>query len=129
MSRSHHALTLVGVALIVGFFLPWFSFGWLSGISGFDMVWHGEGDYLSRLALLATPFLGGALVAAGVNRSRAAASLGVLVGVGILGYVAIKVAWGLLVGTGLGLWLVLGGAVAAVTIGARAQAPKRLPGR
>jgi hypothetical protein len=127
MTRAHSALTLIGVALVVGFFLPWFSFGWLHGISGWDMVWHGQGEWLSRLALASTPVLGGLLIAAGVNRSRAAASLGFLVGAGILGYVTVKIAWGLIVGTGLGLWLVLGGAIAAVAIGARAQAPKSLP--
>jgi hypothetical protein len=127
MNKTHHAVTLIGAALIVGFFLPWFSFGFLHGISGFDMVWHGHGQWLSRLALASTPVLGGVLVAAGVNRSRAAGSLAVLVGTGILGYVAIKIAWGLLMGTGLGLWLVLGGAIAAVGIGASGQ--KKLPDR
>ncbi len=124
MNKTHSAVVLVGGALIVGFFLPWISLGLFGGISGFDMVWHGEGDYLSRLALLCCPILGVSLVAAGLNRSRAAAAMGVLSGVGILGYVAVKIAWGLLTGTGLGLWLVLGGAVAAIVVGARAQNPK-----
>ena len=124
MNKSHSAVALVGVALIAGFFLPWISLGLLGGISGWDMVVHGDGEYLSRLALLGVPVLGGALLAAGLGKSRAAASLGVLGGVGILGYVAVKIAWGLLMGTGLGLWLVLGGAVAAIVIGARAQQSK-----
>ena len=120
MTRAHSALTLVGAALIAGFFLPWFSLGWLEGISGWDLVWHGQGEWLSRLALLACPLLGTTLMVAGLNRSRGAASLGVVIGVGILGYVTVKLAWGLLVGTGLGLWLVLGGAIAAIVVGVRA---------
>lgn len=124
MNRSH-ALVPIGAALVVGFFLPWISFGWLEGISGWDLVWHGHGEYLSRLALLGCPLLGVALVLAGLNRSRAATGMGALAGVGILGYTVVKFAWGLLMGTGLGLWLVLGGAVAALAVGMRGA--KKLP--
>jgi hypothetical protein len=125
MQKTHSALTAVGIALVAGFFLPWIKLTWWDGISGFDMVWHGEGDYLSRLALLCVPLMGAALIAAGVNRSRAAAGMGILSGLGILGYVIVKIAWGLLVTTGIGLWLVLGGAVAAAVVGLGASQPKR----
>ncbi len=122
-TRYNAAITLTGIALVAGFFLPWLSFGWfgLSGISGWDVVWHDEGDYLARLALLSVPVLGSMMAFAGIARSRKAANLSVLVGMGILGYTFLKLAWAVLATTGIGLWLVLGGAAAAVVFGIRAQ--------
>jgi hypothetical protein len=123
MNKTQSAVALVGAALIAGFFLPWYTF--FGHISGWNMVVQGQGEYLSRLAVLAVPLLGAMLLGAGLNRSRAAGSLGVLTGVGILGYIGVRIAWDILMNTGVGLWLVLGGAVAAIVVGVSAQKSPR----
>ena len=112
--KGQSALVFAGIALAVGFFLPWIDFGGLIRVSGFDVVWHGGAPFFTRALLALLPLAGGVLALAGLTGSRSAPLVGFTVGGGVLGYVLVKTVWGFLQTTGWGLWLVLGGAAVAL---------------
>jgi hypothetical protein len=110
-------LVFAGVALMVGFFLPWIDLGGFVRVSGFDAVWHGGAAWYTRGLLALLPFAGAALALAGLTGSRSAPLLGLGVGGGVLGYVLVKTVWSFVETTGWGMWLVLGGATVALVAG------------
>jgi hypothetical protein len=108
---------LTGIALVVGFFMPWIDVGGLHGVSGYDLVKNEHLATSTRLILALCP-LGGALLAlAAFARSAAAAKISVAMGAGVLGYTTFKLAYGFLKVTGWGLWMVLAGGAVALVLG------------
>ncbi len=116
--KGQSALVFAGLALAVGFFLPWIDFGGVFRVSGFDVVWHGGAAFYTRALLALLPLAGVALAIAGLTGSRSAPLLGFTIGGGVLGYVLVKTVWSFLITTGWGMWLVLGGAAVALAAGA-----------
>ncbi len=116
------ALVVAGAAVLAGFFLPWRIFYWHdSGISGYQLAIHSAYAWYVRVAIGAAPLVGLALLGAGFSgdkRARAAAILGSL---GIVGALTAKAVSMLIDSTGLGLWLVAGGAFVALAAGLAAR--------
>src|SRR5581483_770842 len=112
--RGQTALVVAGLALMVGFFLPWIDIGGMITASGWTIVWRAEGATTTRLLLGLVPFIGAALAIAGVTASRKTTGIALAAGGGILAYFAWSFARGFFATTGLGLWLVIGGAIAAL---------------
>jgi hypothetical protein len=121
--RGQTGLALAGLALVVGFFLPWIDVGGVFTVSGFAMVWRGEGGGIGRFLLAMVPLVGVALACAGVLGSRKAAGIALAAGGGIFGYFLWTLARGFIATTGIGLWLVLGASVAALVFGLTAKKP------
>ncbi|HTM20887.1 MAG TPA: hypothetical protein VL172_10275 [Kofleriaceae bacterium] len=111
-SNTSIALTAAGVALVAGFFLPWFGHA-----SGWDLVRNDHIALLQRLLFALCPLLGAGLVASSIVGSRRTALIAVGAGLGVLGYTGYKVADVFLAITGWGLWVVLGGAALALVVG------------
>ena len=119
-------LTVAGLAMVVGFFLPWIDVGGAFTVSGWDFVKSSHVAWHTRMVLLLLPIAGALLALAGLAGGAAAASLGVATGLGVFGYMFFRIAWGFIKTTGLGLWMVLGAAAVAVVFGlaARGRGPK-----
>src|SRR5689334_9107728 len=103
---------LLGVAMVVGFFLNWLDLGAFGGISGYEFVKMKHGvAWTTKLFLVLLP-LGGALLAfAGFSGSRSTPLIAMSMGIGILGYTLFKLAWNFIQASGIGLFIVLGAAV------------------
>ncbi len=125
------AAALAGVALLVGFFLPWLDVG-LGGVgqaSGLDMVIKAEGFSALRVALCLVPLAGAALLAAALKGGVLAARVSLVVGLALLGYGLYQVGKSFFAVTGLGLWLVIAATVVAVVAPlAGGSRPARGPG-
>jgi len=107
MSKTQGGLGVVGVALVIGFFLPWFDLGGVFAMSGFDIVVDGEGmGFFTRILIALVPVCGAALAVGGLATAREASTVAITVGGGILGYTAIRVGYTFIKVTGAGLWLV-----------------------
>ncbi len=116
-------LGLAGLVLVVGFFLPWVQFADDSRISGLDLVVANDhriqqtvGETL-RWTLLAIPTLGVVLTAVGFLGFRWSGPVGAIVGLTLFGYGAVVVVVVFFQSTGLGLWLIVGGAFVALLSG------------
>ena len=119
MNEKRGSLLVVGVgaALVVGFFLPWIHLGPGATVSGWD-IFHGQGVSLfTKLIVLLAPVGGAAMVVAGLAGGRPAATASLTTGAAILGYTFYKTAYTFIKITGIGLWLVLGGALVALIAG------------
>jgi hypothetical protein len=116
MQSKQLPVIIVGAALVVGFFLPWIDVAGAGGLSGWDIARSGHFSLFTRLIVAIVPIGGTAMVLAGLAGARAS---GVALGTGaaILGYTTYKVVYVFFKITGLGLWLVLAGAVAALVLG------------
>jgi hypothetical protein len=127
-SRSNVQIIAVGAgaALVAGFFLPFFSQGGFS-ISAWGMVRHGMLAWTTAAALIAIPIAGVLLAIAGMSSEKAARTGAVATGVGILGYMFVKMAWEIIAGTGIGLWMIVGASVVALVAGLAAT--KKLPAK
>jgi hypothetical protein len=106
-----------GIALVVGFFLPWIDVGGVVGVSGWELFQTSEISLITRLVFLAAPIGGVALILAGLGGGRAASSAGIAVGSVVIGYTVYKVAYTFFKISGVGLWLVLGAGVLALIFG------------
>jgi hypothetical protein len=117
-TRANWVLVGAGVALVVGFFLPWLDAGGLFGVSGWDFVSEASGiDFLTKVILCLVPLMGAALAIAGLGGGKPAANTAMVAGASILGYTFYKVAWVFFKASGVGLWLVLGAALLALIYG------------
>jgi hypothetical protein len=116
MSRStvRRAIFLSGLALVVGFFLPWLDLGGPFRASGFDAVWNANGITAFRVMMLMVPIGGLAMMLSAAIQSRYARliSLGTGACLGAFGvYKALELFFRV---TGWGLWIVLAAATVAV---------------
>ena len=111
-SNASIALTVAGVALVAGFFLPWFG-----PLSGWDLVRNEHVSLFHRVLFALCPLFGAGLTLSSIIGSRRTALIAVGAGVGVLGYTGYKVADTFLAITGWGLWVVLGAAVVALVVG------------
>lgn len=112
--RSATLMGMCGLALVVGFFMPWLDLGGVASISGWDLVKSSHVAWTTRFMLALCPLGGAALALAGFGRSRSASGLSLGMGLGVLGYLFFKLAWGFIKTTGFGLWIVIAAAVVAV---------------
>lgn len=108
-------LLLTGIALLAGFFLPWFDLGF-AGVSGFQVAKNMPTGMTFTAMLWLVPLGGLAMILTAVNDSRYARLTSVLVGLALIGYAVVKTVHAFFATTGLGLWLVVVGALAAVMI-------------
>jgi hypothetical protein len=115
--NNNMVLGITGLALVVGFFMPWIDVGGLHGVSGWDMVCSEQLSLITRIILALCPLGGAVLALSAFGRSNKAAQLGLAVGAGVLGYTFYKLAYGFIKVTGAGLWMVLAGATVALAIG------------
>lgn len=118
MSRksANSVLVAVGIAAVVAFFLPFLDIGGLVQASGFDVL-VGEGvPWTARLALLALPIGGLALIAAGATNSKKALLAGLAFGGGVYGYLAFQLVRAFFATTGIGLWITLLAAAIALAV-------------
>lgn len=118
MSRqaANKALVATGVAAVVAFFLPFLDLGGLIQASGFDVL-VGEGaSWTLRLALLALPVGGVALIVAGATGSPKARLTALAFGGGVYGYLGFQLVRAFFATTGVGLWLTLLAAAAALGV-------------
>lgn len=138
----HIALRIVlgtaGLLLVVGFFLPWVQFADDAKHSGLDLVI--ENDHAirqtigetQRWILLVVPVLGIVLTAVGFLGFRWSGVVSAVIGLLLLGYGAVTVVIIFFQSTGLGLWLIVGGAFLALASGilvtVRARLAKRAAG-
>jgi hypothetical protein len=113
-----------GIALVVGFFLPWIDVGGIVGVSGWELLRTSEISLLTRLVFLAAPVGGVALILAGLGGGRAASNVAIGTGSVILGYTVYKVAYTFFKISGVGLWLVLAAGVIALIVGIATRAKK-----
>jgi hypothetical protein len=114
---------ILGVALAVGFFLPWIDGGGHFTLSGWFFVKSSYVAWHTRLALGLLPLAGAAMAVAGFTNSPTAPALGSITGLGVLGYMFFRLAWGFVKTTGFGLWIVLAAAVVAIIVGATRRKP------
>jgi len=115
--RGQTALVVAGLALVVGFFLPWVDIGGMITASGWTIVWRAEGATTTRILLGFVPVIGALLALAGLTASRKTTGIALAAGGGILGYFVWSFARGFFATTGLGLWLVIAGAIVALGVG------------
>jgi hypothetical protein len=110
--KRNMLLAFAGAALVVGFFLPWFSYGPIE-VSGWEFVRVSNISFFSKALLVMCPISGLVLFLAALVDGRAASGVGLAVGGGTLAYFGYK----FVSITGLGLWLVLAAAIVAVLWG------------
>jgi len=109
-------LVVTGIALLAGFFLPWVDLGYAARISGFEVARHGPSGGLFSTMLWLVPLGGIAMIATAMSNSRYARLTSVLVGLALVGYAVVKTVHAFFATTGLGLWLVIVGALAALLV-------------
>jgi hypothetical protein len=115
-SKGQLFVGLAGVALVVGFFLPWLDVGGVFRASGFDALRASHGWSLQDVMMLAIP-VGGALMAIlSVTKPAAARKVSLGVGLGLVGYGTVKTAQAFFLTTGWGLWIVMAAALVALVV-------------
>ena len=115
--KQNYWIVAAGVALVAGFFLPWFDLGSGFQATGLDIVRESDISWVTRLAVLLTPLLGLSLVGSGLGASKNTARLSLGVGGSILGFAGYKIADAFVTVSGSGLWLVLAAGLVALTVG------------
>lgn len=123
--RNSMLLGVTGLALVVGFFMPWIDVAGIGGVSGWDMVRSEQLSLITRAILALCPLGGAALALSAFGHSRRAGQLALGVGGGVLGYTFYKLAYGFIKVTGAGLWIVLAAGVVAVAVGLTARPEKK----
>jgi len=116
-------LGAAGLLLVVGFFLPWINLE-SSSVSGLELVTSDDpiivalvGQQAQKWILLLIPVFGVALTAIGFLGVRYSGHISAVLGILIVGYGIVTVIVFFFQKTGLGLWLILGGAFIAITAG------------
>jgi len=120
------ALTVSGIALLIGFFLPWIDIGDVANINGFELVSGPNLPVWQRYMLAVCPIVGLALVGSGVVGFKGARWVGVGAGSIVLLYGIFTVGYIVFHMLDAGLWIVLAGALVALVSGLVLK-PKRLP--
>lgn len=115
-------VSLAGLGLLVGFFLPWLRFGQVAAVSGLSlMVSSGQAvDALagpSRGLLILIPACGAGLIACSAFGPRLSVVAGLTAGIAIFGVGLFTLARVFLETMGSGMWVVAGSALLAVGAG------------
>lgn len=118
---SRTVAAAAGLGLVVGFFLPVLDVGGMFRASGWDIVTSSNLSLWTRVLWALIPIGGLALVGSATVDSKAQRPIAITMGLGILGYSLYKTVQVFLATTGLGLWLVLAAAVAALVAGVAAR--------
>jgi len=126
------ALGTAGLLLLVGFFLPWLKLEEVATVSGMQLVIDNNpiiralvGDDVQRWMLLLVPGFGLALTAVGFLGIRYSGHISAVLGLLIVLYGVITMIIFFFQKTGVGLWLIVIGALLAVGAGAFAWARSR----
>lgn len=119
--RRNTWMGVAGIALVVGFFMPWIDLGGLVSVSGWDLVRDSHISLGTRAIFALCPVVGAALAIAAFGGSRSTATVSVAAGLGVLGYTGFKIAYTFAKITGWGLWLVLAAGVVALIFGLAAR--------
>ncbi|MCB9592470.1 MAG: hypothetical protein H6719_07040 [Sandaracinaceae bacterium] len=106
-----------GIASIVAFFLPFLDLGGIASASGWEILVADHVEWTTRIALLALPLGGLALMAAGATQSRKARLIGVGFGLSVYGFLGVQMIRIFLATTGVGLWITLAAAATALVAG------------
>jgi hypothetical protein len=111
-----------GVALLAGFFMPWFLAGALLSLSGFALMFSsgqmvGMFAGASRFLLIAVPVLGVLLVAGSILAHRITTWIAVVGSALILTYGFYSLIRVFISTTGLGMWLVIGSSLLGLCFG------------
>ena len=116
-------LGAAGLLLVVGFFLPWINLE-SSTVSGLELVTSDDpiivalvGQEAQKWILLLIPLFGIALTAIGFLGVRYSGHISAILGILIVGYGIVTVIIFFFQKTGVGLWLILGGAFISITAG------------
>jgi hypothetical protein len=109
--QSRTFIAVAGLALLAGFFLPWISFGGL-GASG----WFFANNAGSSAFIWLVPVGGLAMFATAITGSRYAKATSAVVGLALVGYAVVKTVHSFFATTGIGLWLVIAAALAALAL-------------
>lgn len=115
-------LSICGLGMLVGFFLPWVDFGSMMQASGFQLIMS-SGEMAERLSgphriiPLAVPILGVLMVVGAVVGHRLAQWVAVLSSMALLAYGIATLLTVFLESTGLGVWLVVSAAFIALAVG------------
>lgn len=115
-------LSLCGLTLLIGFFLPWIHLGKLVEVSGFTLTVSGGEvvDMVSgphRVVPLAVPALGVLLVVGAVMGHRLVQWIAVVTGIVVLGYGFFTLLRFFLDTTGIGIWLVAAASLVSLGTG------------
>lgn len=113
---SHSVVTVLGIAVTAAFFLPFLDIGGLITASGWDIVTSGDVPTGTRLLFAALPVGGVAMLWAGLTRSPKARLVAFAFGASLLGYIAYQMVKFFFTTTGIGLWITIAAAVAAVVV-------------
>ena len=113
---ANTSLVAIGVAAVVAFFLPFLDLGGLIQASGFDVLVGDGASWTLRLALLGLPVGGLALIVAGATGSPRARLAALAFGGGVYGYLGVQLVRAFFATTGVGLWLTLLAAAAALGV-------------
>jgi hypothetical protein len=116
-NRGKTIMVGVGIALVVGFFLPWIDLIPGHGVSGWDLVRSSQVSLITRMLFALCPLGGVAMIVAGLGGGRAASGVAMGTGGLILGYTAYKLGYFFIKVTGVGLWLILAAAIVALIAG------------
>jgi hypothetical protein len=125
MQRTNLWIAGAGAALLIGFFMPWFDLGMGFQATGWDIVKTSELSWVTRLAVLACPFVGAALLLAALGATRSVAAFSIGTGCAVLGFTAYKVADAFITVSGTGLWLVLSAGTVALVAGLTSRSISR----
>lgn len=116
MTRKTANVVLVGagIASVVAFFLPFLDLGGLVSASGWEILVGDHVPWMTRIAMLALPLGGLAVIVAGASGSKNARLAGFAFGAGVYGYMGFQMVRLFLATTGIGLWLTLAAALVAL---------------
>lgn len=111
LKRVNWVMLFGGLVVVVGFFLPWLSFGPEKIVSGSEVasITSEVGD--SYYMLYAIPALGLCIAAASLRSRKLSAGLGILAGTLVLGWALFEIFRFLHTSTFSGLWITIFGAV------------------
>lgn len=109
--QARTLITIGGLVLVLGFFLPWIDFGGF-GVSGWGIA---RNTNMSSLIWL-VPVGGLAMLFTSITGSKHARLTSVIVGLGLIGYAVVKTVSSFFATTGIGLWMIIAGALMALAI-------------
>lgn len=113
---ARSTIALLGIALVVGFFLPWIDLGWGPAVSGMDVIRHGSSGSLFYLMILAVPIGGAAMAFTALTGSKYVRLTSAVTGLALVGYGVVKTVHTFFATTGFGLWLVIAASCAALIV-------------
>lgn len=111
MKNQRTLITIAGAVLVLGFFLPWIDIGGF-GISGWGFA---RNTAMSSFIWL-VPIGGLAMLITGATGSKHARLTSAVVGASLVGYAVVKTVHSFFATTGIGLWMIIVGALAALAI-------------